>query len=96
MTGVSVLGSTGSIGVSTLDVLARHPDRFRVVALTANRDVEAMCAQCLRFRPEVVAMADFQAALALRERLAGVPGAPQVLAGVEGLTQAADPARGAR
>jgi 1-deoxy-D-xylulose-5-phosphate reductoisomerase len=89
MTGVSVLGSTGSIGVSTLDVLARHPDRFRVVALTANRDVEAMCAQCLRFRPEVVAMADFQAALALRERLAGVPGAPQVLAGVEGLTQAA-------
>ena len=89
MTGVSVLGSTGSIGVSTLDVLARHPDRFRVVALTANRDVEAMFAQCLRFRPEIVAMANCQAALALRERLAGVPGAPQVLAGVEGLTLAA-------
>ena len=89
MTGVTVLGSTGSIGVSTLDVLARHPDRFRVVALTANRDVEAMLAQCLRFRPDLVAMADPQAALALRERLAGVHGAPEVLAGVEGLTQAA-------
>ena len=89
MTGVTVLGSTGSIGVSTLDVLARHPDRFHVVALTANRDVEAMLAQCLRFRPDVVAMADPQAALALRERLAAVEGAPEVLAGMEGLTQAA-------
>ena len=89
MTGVTVLGSTGSIGVSTLDVLARHPDRFRVVALTANRDVETMLAQCRRFRPELVAMADPQAALALRERLAGVQGAPEVLVGVEGLTQAA-------
>ena len=89
MTGVTVLGSTGSIGVSTLDVLARHPDRFRVVALTANRDVEAMLAQCLRFRPNLVAMADPQAAITLRERLAGVQGAPEVLAGVEGLTQAA-------
>jgi 1-deoxy-D-xylulose-5-phosphate reductoisomerase len=89
MTGVTVLGSTGSIGVSTLDVLARHPDRFRVVALTANSDVETMLAQCRRFRPELVAMADPQAALALRERLAGVQGAPEVLAGVEGLAQAA-------
>ncbi|HSQ08909.1 MAG TPA: 1-deoxy-D-xylulose-5-phosphate reductoisomerase [Chromatiaceae bacterium] len=89
MTGVTVLGSTGSIGVSTLDVLARHPDRFRVVALTANRDVEAMLAQCLRFRPNLVAMADPQAALTLRERLADVQGAPEVLVGVEGLTQAA-------
>jgi 1-deoxy-D-xylulose-5-phosphate reductoisomerase len=89
MTGVTVLGSTGSIGVSTLDVLACHPDRFRVVALTANRDVEAILAQCLRFRPDVVAMADPQAAIALRERLAGVHGAPEVLAGMDGLTQAA-------
>ena len=40
--GVTVLGATGSIGVSTLDVLARHADRFRVVALTANRDAERL------------------------------------------------------
>jgi 1-deoxy-D-xylulose-5-phosphate reductoisomerase len=89
MTGVTILGSTGSIGVSTLDVVARHPDRFRVVALTAHRDVEAMLAQCLRFRPDLVAMADPQAARTLRERLAGVPGGPTVLAGDDGVAEAA-------
>jgi 1-deoxy-D-xylulose-5-phosphate reductoisomerase len=89
MTGVTVLGSTGSIGLSTLDVLARHPDRFQVVALTAHRDVETMLAQCLQFHPELVAMADPQAASILRERLAGVPDAPDVLAGLDGVTQAA-------
>jgi len=89
MTGVTILGSTGSIGVSTLDVLARHPERFRVVALTAHRDVETMLAQCREFRPMLVAMADPQAARRLRERLADVPGAPAVLAGVDGVREAA-------
>lgn len=89
MISVTVLGSTGSIGVSTLDVLARHPERFRVVALTAHRDVETLLAQCRRFRPALVAMADPRAARALRERLAGVPGAPEVLEGVEGVREAA-------
>ncbi len=89
MTGVTILGSTGSIGVSTLDVLARHPDRYRAVALTAHRDVETMLAQCLAFRPALVAMADPQAASVLRERLAGVPGAPEVLSGVAGVREAA-------
>ncbi len=54
---VAILGSTGSIGTSTLDVIARHPDRFEVVALTANTQVDAMLAQCERFRPRVVVMA---------------------------------------
>ena len=45
--GVTILGSTGSIGVNTLDVLQRHPDRFRVVALTAHQDVETLLRQCL-------------------------------------------------
>ena len=58
MIGVSVLGSTGSIGLSTLDVLARHPDRYRVAGLTANRDVARMEAQCLQFRPELAVMDD--------------------------------------
>jgi 1-deoxy-D-xylulose-5-phosphate reductoisomerase len=89
MTGVTILGSTGSIGVSTLDVLARHPQRYQVVALTAHRDVETMFAQCLAFRPLLVAMADPQAACTLRERLAAVPGAPEVLSGVEGVREAA-------
>ena len=50
MIGVAVLGSTGSIGVSTLDVLARHPDRYRLVALAAGRQVEPLLEQCRRHR----------------------------------------------
>ena len=50
---VAVLGATGSIGASTLDVIARHADRFRVTALTANRDVAALARLCARFRPEI-------------------------------------------
>jgi 1-deoxy-D-xylulose-5-phosphate reductoisomerase len=54
---LAVLGSTGSIGTNTLDVVARHPDRFEVVALTAATQVDTMLAQCEQFRPRVVAMA---------------------------------------
>ena len=53
--GVTILGSTGSIGVNTLDVLRRHPDRFRVVALTAHQDVETLLQQCLSCEPEYAA-----------------------------------------
>ena len=69
LTGVAVLGATGSIGTSTLDVIARHPDQYRVIALSASRDVDGMAALCRRFRPALVAMADPQAAATLRERL---------------------------
>ncbi len=89
MIGVSVLGSTGSIGVSTLDVLARHPDRFKVAALTANRDLDGMERQCLRFRPELAVMADPAAALALEERLRGRLPGTRVAAGNDGLCEAA-------
>jgi len=88
MIGVSVLGATGSIGVSTLDVLGRHPDRYRVVALTANRDVTRLAAQCRRFHPEIAAMADPDSAAALARELTDLPGT-RVLAGVEGLNEAA-------
>ena len=54
---VAVLGSTGSIGANTLDVVARHPDRFEVVALTAATQVDVMLAQCVQFRPRVAVMA---------------------------------------
>ena len=89
MIGVAILGSTGSIGLSTLDVLARHPERFRVAALTANTNAERLAEQCRRYRPAVVAMADPVAAQTLRGLLAGMPDAPEVLAGNEGLEQAA-------
>ena len=58
MIGVSVLGSTGTIGENTLDVVARNPERFRVVALGARRNVLGMLAQCERFRPDYAAMAE--------------------------------------
>ncbi len=89
MIGVAILGSTGSIGLSTLDVLARHPERFRVVALTANRNAEQLAEQCRRYRPAYAAMADPAAARVLQSLLAGMPDAPEVLSGVEGLEQVA-------
>jgi len=89
MKGIAVLGSTGSIGVSTLDVVARHPDRYRVVALTAHRSVERMAEQCRQFRPFFAVMADAAAASALREALVDMPGAPEVLAGAEALEMVA-------
>ncbi len=85
MTGVTVLGSTGSVGLSTLDVLRRHPNRFRVVALAANRDVQTLGAQCREFSPRFAVLADPTAAKALREALADMPVPPEVLSGVEGL-----------
>jgi 1-deoxy-D-xylulose-5-phosphate reductoisomerase len=85
MIGVTVLGSTGSIGKSTLDVLARHPDRFRVIALTAHRDVDGLAAQCVEARPDYAVMADPAAAAALQARLARAGLSTRVLAGPEGL-----------
>jgi 1-deoxy-D-xylulose-5-phosphate reductoisomerase len=71
---LTILGSTGSIGTSTLDVVARHPDRFDVFALTASRQVDLMWQQCHTFRPRHVVMVDPQAAtdLAARVRDAGL------------------------
>ena len=66
---VAVLGSTGSIGTNTLDVIARHPDRFDVVALTAATQVDAMLAQCERFRPRVAVMASAPHAAELAEKI---------------------------
>lgn len=66
---LAVLGSTGSIGTNTLDVVARHPDRFEVVALTAATQVEVMLAQCEQFRPRVVAMASAPHAAELAQKI---------------------------
>jgi hypothetical protein len=59
--GVTVLGATGSIGVNTLDVLGRHPDCFRVVALTACRNVDRMFLQCREWEPRYAVMSDADA-----------------------------------
>lgn len=66
---ITILGSTGSIGKSTLDVLARHPELFEVYALTASSQVDLMLAQCAQFKPKVVVMIQEAAARLLMERL---------------------------
>ncbi len=78
-----MLGSTGSIGVNTLDVIARHPQRFEVFALAANASVAALQAQCEAFAPRYAVLADADAADALRDRLRGTD--TTVLHGEEGL-----------
>jgi len=83
---ISVLGSTGSIGVSTLDVIARHPDRFGVHALAANSSVDALLAQCELHHPAYAVMMQEQAAEDLRQRLPADCGT-QVLHGEAGLNQ---------
>ncbi|MFT4267016.1 MAG: 1-deoxy-D-xylulose-5-phosphate reductoisomerase [Xenophilus sp.] len=72
---VTVLGSTGSVGTSTLDVIARHPGRFEVFALSASTRVDELLAQCVRFRPRFAAMASPDHAALLAQRLAanGLP-----------------------
>ena len=85
MRGVAILGSTGSIGVSTLDVIARHPERYQVVALSAHRDVQGMLDQCRQFRPSLAAMADPAAAAALQRAVAAEGLGVEVMAGPAGL-----------
>jgi 1-deoxy-D-xylulose-5-phosphate reductoisomerase len=86
---LTLLGATGSIGASTLDVVARHPDRFSVVALGACRNVPRLLALCRRFRPRVAAMHDRDAALALSRALAAECLPTRVVAGTAGLCEIA-------
>jgi 1-deoxy-D-xylulose-5-phosphate reductoisomerase len=78
-----ILGSTGSIGVSTLDVVAAHPDRYRVVALTGGGNLSRLEEQIRRFRPLVAAVVTTDDARRLRESLG--PDRPEILSGIEGL-----------
>ena len=90
MIGVTVLGSTGSIGVSTLDVISQHSETFRVVALTANRQVDRMFEQCVSFEPEYAVMVDENAAEQLASRLSNAGHSEvTVLSGIEGLEKVA-------
>jgi len=82
---LAILGSTGSIGTSTLDVAARHVDRFEVVALAAARNDALMLEQCLAHRPRHAVMVDADAAERLRKALAGRGSATQVSSGPEAL-----------
>lgn len=86
---VSVLGATGSIGRSTLDVIARHPGRFRVAALTASCQVDQLAELCARHDATYACIVDASLATALHRRLKHLGARAEVLTGVTGLVQAA-------
>ena len=81
---VSVLGSTGSIGTQTLQIAAEFPEQFRVVALSAGRNLDLLEQQVRRHRPQAVALAAAELLPNLRRRLADLRPQPELLAGAEG------------
>ena len=82
---ITILGSTGSIGESTLDVIARHPDRFEAFALTANNNTEKMFSQCQRFQPRYAVMLDEQSAEQLTKSVRSAGLSTEVLSGIDSL-----------
>ncbi len=84
---ITVLGSTGSIGKSTLDVVARHPDKYQIYALTAYQQDELLFEQCCRFKPRFAVMLDEQAGKRLVQRIATAGLKTEVLCGVAALEQ---------
>lgn len=86
---ITILGSTGSIGESTLDVIARHPDRFQAFALTANKNVEKMLSQCQRFQPRYAVMLDMKSAEQLTSAIKAARIDTEVLSGIESLEKVA-------
>jgi 1-deoxy-D-xylulose-5-phosphate reductoisomerase len=85
MQSLTVLGATGSIGASTLDVVARHPDRYRVFALSGHQRIDELAALCARHRPRFAAVAEPAGAQRLRARLRVLGVDCEVLEGVDGL-----------
>ena len=86
---ITILGATGSIGESTLDVVARHPDRFEVFALTARRSHERLLQQCLAHRPAYAVLSDPASAALLRAALATCGSRTEVLDGPEAAARVA-------
>ena len=86
---LTILGSTGSIGESTLDVVSRHPEKFRVFALAGHKQVEKLAAQCRTFRPEYAVVADAEHAVRLEAMLKRDGTATQVLYGAQALVDVA-------
>lgn len=89
---VTVLGATGSIGLSTLDVLARHAERYEVFALTAFSRVDELAGLCLRHRPRLAVVADVRAAASLQQRLRDAGLNTEVLYGEQALCEVASAA----
>ncbi len=86
-TGVAILGSTGSIGRSTLDVIARNPDRFKVVALSAHQSIDLLLQQVIQFKPQYVVVTDAAAAATFKVQLKDIADSPQLLSAENGLVE---------
>jgi 1-deoxy-D-xylulose-5-phosphate reductoisomerase len=84
---LSILGSTGSIGVSTLDIVRQFPERFKVVSLSAGLNIQLLKQQILEFRPKVVSVLNKELSIGLQKELSTIP--VEVVHGVEGLIQVA-------
>ena len=82
---IAVLGSTGSIGQNTLDVIARHPDRYHVFALVAHSRIDLLEQQIVQFRPEVAVVVDRVAAESLRSRIALLGVQTQIFCGSDAI-----------
>jgi 1-deoxy-D-xylulose-5-phosphate reductoisomerase len=87
---ITILGSTGSIGVNTLDVISRHRDKFNIKALTANTNLDVFLDQCIQYKPEYAVMADEDCASKLEEKLKKEAPDVSILAGTDGLLQVAE------
>ncbi|MEG3901021.1 1-deoxy-D-xylulose-5-phosphate reductoisomerase [Microcoleus sp. B4-C5] len=89
MKAITLLGSTGSIGTQTLDIVAQYPDQFRIVGLTAGRNVTLLAQQIRQFRPEIVAVCDEDKLQELKEAIADIDPQPILLAGESGVVEVA-------
>ncbi|MEG4283430.1 1-deoxy-D-xylulose-5-phosphate reductoisomerase [Microcoleus sp. A006_D1] len=89
MKAITLLGSTGSIGTQTLDIVAQYPEQFRIVGLTAGRNVTLLAQQIRQFRPEIVAICDEDKLQELQEAIADIEPQPILLAGESGVVEVA-------
>ncbi|XP_042042071.1 1-deoxy-D-xylulose 5-phosphate reductoisomerase, chloroplastic [Salvia splendens] len=86
---ISVIGSTGSIGTQTLDIVAENPDKFRIVALAAGSNVTLLAEQVRAFKPKLVSVKDESLASELKEALADVEDKPEIIPGEQGMVEVA-------
>lgn len=89
MKAITLLGSTGSIGTQTLDIVAQYPDQFRIVGMAAGRNIELLSQQIRQFRPEIVAIADPNQLSDLKDAISDLDPQPQLLAGEAGVVEVA-------
>ena len=87
---ITILGSTGSIGVNTLDVISNHQDKFNIKALTANKNLDVLAEQCFKYHPEYAVMTDESSASKLEEKLKKKAPDIKVFTGIDGLVKVAE------